>query len=293
MGTRLSIKNKVCVITGANSGIGKETSRGLATLGANLVMVTRDREKGEAAKDEVVKQTGNPNITLMQCDLSSMPQVKHLSEELASEYNHIEVLVNNAGAVFAKQTMTPEGLECSFAVNYLAPLYLTHLVLPLLMAGAPSSVINLTSGLHKQGAVRFDDLQSQIRYDSMKAYSNAKLMVLMGTYHLAGLLKGSGVSVNAVQPGFAATNLGRNSGSFIQEVMFGVVRFMQTTASKAAETSIYLASSPDVEGLTGMCFAKNKPVKTSLESYDEEKQRKLYEISLEILKIEPARAQSV
>jgi NAD(P)-dependent dehydrogenase (short-subunit alcohol dehydrogenase family) len=281
------MKNKVCVVTGANSGIGKETSRGLAVLGAKLVMVTRDREKGEAAKDEVVKQTGNPNIILMQCDLSSMPRVKHLSEELASEYNHIEVLINNAGAVYAKRTMTPEGLEYSFAVNYLAPLYLTHLVLPLLMAGTPSRIINLSSGLHKQGIVRFDDLQSQIHYDGMKAYSNAKLMVLMGTYHLAGLLKGSGVSMNAVQPGFAATNLGRNSGSFLQELMFGVVRFMQTTASKAAETSIYLASSQDVEGVTGMCFAKNKLVKTSLESYDEEKQRKLYEMSLEMLKIEP------
>ena len=287
MGTRLSINNKVCVITGANSGIGKETTKGLAALGAKLVMVTRDKTKGESVRDELVKHTGNPNIVLMQCDLSSMLQVKHLSEELASEYDHIDVLVNNAGAVFAKRMTTPEGLECSFAVNYLAPMYLTHLVLPLLLVGAPSRVINLTSGLYKQGMVRFDDLQSSIRYDSMKTYSNAKLMVLLWTYHLAKLLKDSEVSVNAVQPGFAATNLGRNSGSFVQEVMFGAVRFMQTTASKAAETPVYLASSPDVEGVTGMCFAKKKPVKTSLVSYDEEKQRNLYKISLEILKIEP------
>ncbi len=290
VGTNLSIKDKVCVVTGANSGIGKETSRGLASLDVRLVMVTRDREKGAAARDDVVKQAGNPNIVLMQCDLSSMPQVKHLSEELASEYDRIDVLVNNAGAVFAKRIVTPEGLECSFAVNYLAPLYLTHLVLPLLVAAAPSRVINLSSGLHKQGTVWFDDLQSQNRYDSMKAYANAKLMVLMWTYHLARLLKGSGVSVNAVQPGFAATNLGRSSGSRLQEVMFGAVRFMQTSATAAAETPIYLASSPVVEGVTGMCFAKKTIVKTSPESYDEAKQRKLYEMSLKILKIEPTRA---
>jgi NAD(P)-dependent dehydrogenase (short-subunit alcohol dehydrogenase family) len=283
----LSLKNKICVITGANSGIGKETSRGLAALGTKLVMVTRDKEKGEATRDELLKQTGNQNIVLMQCDLSSIHQVKHLSEELTSLYNHIDVLINNAGALFSKRTVTNENLECSFTVNYLAPLYLTHLVLPSLMVGSSCRIINLTSGLHKQGTVRFDDLQNQIQYNSMKAYSNAKLMVILGTYYLARLLKDSGVCVNAVQPGFAATNLGKNSGSLVQEVMFGAVRFMQTTASKAAETSIYLASSPDVEGVTGMCFAKKKPVKTSLESYDEDKQRKLYEISLEILKIEP------
>lgn len=121
----------------------------------------------------------------------------------------------------------------------------------------------------------------------MKAYSNAKLMVLMGTYYLAGLLKGSGVSVTRFNQDSPPPIPRRNSGSFLQEVMFGVVRFMQATASKAAETSIYLASSQDVEGVTGICFTNNKPVKTSLESYDEEKQRILYEMSLELLKIEP------
>lgn len=279
----MSIKNKICVITGANSGIGKETSRGLAALDARLVMVTRNIAKGEAARDEIAKQTGNMNIALMQCDLSSLHQVKHLSQELASEYDRLDVLINNAGAVYAKRMLTPDGLESSFVVNYLAPLYLTNLCLPLLSAGSSARIINLTSGLHKQGTVRFDDLQNQIHYDSMKAYSNAKLMVLMWTYHLARLLKDSGITVNVVQPGFAATNLGRNTGSRMQEVMFGAVRFMQISAMKAAETPIFLASSPDGGELTGMCFAKKKPIKTSQESYDEEKQRKLYETSLELL----------
>ncbi len=278
------LKGKICVVTGSNSGIGKETALSLAKMGAHVVMVVRSQERGEKARLEIVKQTGNTSIDLMICDLSSMSSIRHFAEEFKKKYDRLDVLINNAGASFSKREVTTEGFERNFAVNYLGPFLLTHELLDLLKSSAPSRIINVSSGLAKNGKVNLDDLQGEKNHARTKfyspsrapAYDNAKLMLMMFTYEIARRLKGSGVTANVLMPGFVATNLGKNSGSLSSSIMFKMVRPMQVSPKKGAETSVYLASSEDVREVTGKCFAKKKEVMTCQTSYDEELQKRLW-----------------
>ena len=291
------MKGRICVITGGNSGIGKETAIGLAKMGATIVMVVRDQERGEKARTEIVKQTGNDSVDLMICDLSSMSSIRHFTEGFKKKYDRLDVLINNAGAVFNKREVTSEGFERTLAVNYLGPFLLTHELMDLLKSSAPSRIINVSSGVAKDGKVDLDDLQSEKNYPRTKAYSrrhapvydNAKLMVMMFTYELARRLKGSGVTVNVLMPGFTATNLGKSSGSLTSSIMFKMVRPMQQSAKKGAETSVYLASSNEVKDTTGKCFAKKKETKTCPASYDEELQKRLWNKTESMLGLAPDR----
>jgi NAD(P)-dependent dehydrogenase (short-subunit alcohol dehydrogenase family) len=291
------MKGRIYVITGSNSGIGKETAIGLAKMGATIVMVVRDQERGEKARTEIVKQTGNNSVDLMICDLSSMSSIRHFAEEFKKKYDRLDVLINNAGAVFNKREVTPEGFERTLAVNYLGPFLLTHELMDVLKSSAPSRIINVSSGLAKDGKVDLDDLQSEKNYPRTKAYSrrhapvydNAKLMVMMFTYELARRLKGSGVTVNVLMPGFTATNLGKSSGSLTSSIMFTMVRPMQQSAKKGAETSVYLASSNEVKDITGKCFTKKKETKTCPASYDEELQKRLWSKTESMLGLAPDR----
>ena len=291
------MKGRICIITGSNSGIGKETAIGLAEMGATIVMVVRDRGRGERARTDIVNQTGNGSVDLMICDLSSMSSIRHFAEEFKEKYDRLDVLINNAGATFSKREVTSEGFERNFAVNYLGPFLLTHELLGLLKSSVPSRIINVSSGLAKNGRVDLDDLQSEKNYAGMKfyypsrapAYDNAKLMLMMFTYELARRLKGSGVTVNVLMPGFTATNLGKNSGSLSSYIMFKMVRPMQQSAKKGAETSVYLASSDEVKDLTGKCFAKKKEVTSCIASYDEELQKRLRNKTESMLGLAPDR----
>ena len=274
---------RICIVTGSNSGIGKETALGLAKIGATIVMVVRDKTKGETALKEIVNQTGNKKIDLMICDLSLMDSIRCFAEEFKKTYSRLDVLMNNAGAVFDKRQITPEGFERTFAVDYLAPFLLTHELLGLLKASTPSRIINVTSGLAKKGHVDLKNLQSEKNYSGMKAYSNAKLMLIMYTYELARRLEGTGVTANVLMPGFVATNLGKNSGSLRSSIMFRIVRPMQISAKKGAETSVYLASSEDIKAVSGKCFSKKKMTITCTESYKEEKQKLLWNKTQNIL----------
>ena len=279
------MKGKICIITGSNSGIGKETALSLAKMGATVVMVVRDQERGEKARTEIVRQTGNNSVDLMFCDLSSMDSIRRFAKEFKKKYDRLDVLINNAGALFNKREVTSEGFERTFAVNYLGPFLITHELLDLLKSSAPSRIINVSSGLAKNGMVDLDDLQSEKNYVGTKAYSpvrapvyaNTKLMLMMFTYELARRLKGSGVAANVLMPGFVATNLGKNSGSISSSIMFKMVRPMQVGAKKGAETSVYLASSDEVKDVTGKCFAKKKEVMTCPASYGEELQKRLWD----------------
>ena len=295
--TMSKMKEKICVITGSNSGIGKEAAIGLAEMGATIVMVVRNQERGEKARTEIVKQTGNDSVDVMICDLSLMSSIRHFAEEFKKRYDRLDVLINNAGASFSKREVTAEGFERNFAVNYLGPFLLTYELLDLLKSSAPSRIINVSSGLAKNGKVDLDDLQSEKNYAGTKfyspsrapAYDNAKLMLMMLTYELARRLKGSGVTANVLMPGFTATNLGKNSGSTSSYIMFKMVRPMQQSAKKGAETSVYLASSDEVKDLTGKCFAKKKEVKTCPASYDEELQKRLWNKTESMLGLAPDR----
>ncbi len=165
------MKGKICIITGSNSGIGKETAIGLAEMGTTIVMVVRNQERGEKVRTEIIKQTGNNSVDLMICDLSSMGSIRHFVEEFKKKYDRLDVLINNAGATFSKREVTSEGFERNFAVNYLGPFLLTHELLELLKSSAPSRIINVSSGLAKNGKVDLDDLQSE------KSFAEAKFLL--------------------------------------------------------------------------------------------------------------------
>jgi NAD(P)-dependent dehydrogenase (short-subunit alcohol dehydrogenase family) len=278
------MNGKICIVTGSNSGIGKETALALAKMGAKVVMVVRSQERGEKAQKEIIKQTGNNSVDLMICDISSMDSIRRFAKEFKNKYKRLDVLVNNAGAMFNKREVTPEGFERTLAVNYLGPFLLTHELLDLLKSSTPSRIITVSSGLAKNGKVDLDDLQSEKNYRGTKAYSqvrapvyaNTKLMVMMFTYELARRLEGTGVTANVLMPGFVATNLGKNSGSLSSSLMFKMVRPMQISPKKGAETTVYLASSSEVTNLSGKCFAKKKETTTCPASYDENLQKQLW-----------------
>jgi retinol dehydrogenase 14 len=276
---------KVCLVTGSSSGIGKATVFGLAALGATVVMVVRDQHRGEVAMKEVVARTRNREIRLEVCDLLSMSATKELVKRLNSSYSRLDVLVNNAGGVFASRENTPEGFERTLALNYLAPVLTARGLAPLLVSSAPSRVIDVGSGEHARGGIDFGDLQMTDHYSSRKAYSSAKLMLTMFTYEFARRFAGTGVTANMIQPGFVATNLGKNSGSRLQSALFRMMRPFQISAEKAAETSVYLSSSVDVKDVTGRCFSKMKEVKTSQVSYDEEMQKRLWDVTSDLLSL--------
>lgn len=282
----MDMTGKVCIVTGSNSGIGKETALALAKMGATVVMVVRNQEKGQKALDEIVSETGNHSVSLMICDMSSMASIRSFVAELKKRYNRLDVLINNAGAEYVKREVTPEGFERTFAVNYLAPFLLTHELLDLLKASAPSRIINVSSGLAKNGKIDFDDLQNERDYKGMKAYSNAKLMLMMWTYALSRRLDGTGVTVNVLMPGFVATNLGKNSGSLRSRIMFSMVRPMQISAKKGAETSVFLASSDQVSKVSGKCFSKKQETETCPASYEVKAQERLWNETVKILKLD-------
>jgi NAD(P)-dependent dehydrogenase (short-subunit alcohol dehydrogenase family) len=279
----LNLKDKVCIVTGSNSGIGKETALALAEMGASVVTVVRNKESGEKACSEIIEASGNNSIDLMICDLSSMESIRRFAAEFKDKYDRLDVLINNAGVVISKRQLTIDGFEQTLAVNYLAPFLLTHELLSVLKASAPSRVINLSSGLHKRAKLNLDDLQSESSYKSRNVYGSAKLMVVMHTYELARRLKDTGIAVNVVLPGFVATNLGRSSGSLSSRLMFGMMKPFQLSPKEGAETSVYVASSSDIEGVTGKCFEKKVETESAEISYDVDLQKQLWDATINLL----------
>ncbi len=273
------MQGKVCLVTGATSGIGQVTARELAKRGATVVVVGRSRQKAAATVDEIKSRTGNENVEYLLADLSSQQEIWGLASEFKARYDRLDVLVNNAGAVFSEYGETEDGIERTFAVNHLNYFLLTNLLLDLLKAGAPSRIINVASGAHQGAELDFEDLGTKRNYGFMRAYGRSKLANIMFTYELARRLDGTGVTANALHPGAVATNFGSNNAVWYARPILALFRLFATTAEKGAETSIYLASSPEVEGVTGQYFANKKSVSSSKASYEEEAARGLWRIS--------------
>ena len=269
------LEGKTCLVTGASSGIGKETVMGLSRMGARTIMVCRNRERGESAKNEIIRETGNPAVELLLCDLSSLAQVRKLADEVQSSYSALHVLVNNAGTVSLSGGTTVDGFETTLAVNYLAPFLLTNLLLGLVRAGSPSRIINVSSVSHYGGKVNLDQIASGRAGALMGAYSNSKLALVMFTYELARRLQGSGVTVNCLHPGVVATR--------IWHIPTFLTRSFMISASRGAETTLYLASSPEVEATTGRYFEKKKEKRSSAESYDEEEAKLLWDATCRLV----------
>jgi NAD(P)-dependent dehydrogenase (short-subunit alcohol dehydrogenase family) len=276
-----SMGEKICLITGATSGIGKATAMGLVNMGASVVMVGRDRGRGEAALAEIKEKSANASVELMLADLSSQEEIRRLADEFKEAYPRLDVLINNAGVIRSERITTADGLETTFAVNHLAYFLLTEVLLDVLKASAPSRIVNVASGDHRNGTIDFDDLQGEKGYKGPKAYSQSKLATVHFTYELARRLEGTGVTANCLHPGVVGTNLGSGvTGVF--GFMVRVLRPLMKSPEKGAETSIYLASSPEVEGLSGRYFVKKGEARSSAASHDERIASRLWEVSADL-----------
>jgi NAD(P)-dependent dehydrogenase (short-subunit alcohol dehydrogenase family) len=270
-----SLVGKVCVVTGANSGIGKATAEGLARLGASVVMVCRDRGRGESAKREIEANSRDLSVELALCDLASLESVTTFAKEFVRTHSSLHVLVNNAGLVRLKRSVTADGFEMTFQVNYLSHFLLTNLLLDLLKESAPSRIVNVSSASHFGRSIDLDDLQLSRGYGVMKAYSRSKLAQVLFTYELARRLAGTRVTVNCLHPGAIATALfGRPMGP--ASPLANVSRLFLPGPEQGARTSIYLASSPEVEGVTGKYFDRMREKRSSAASYDEGLARRLW-----------------
>lgn len=273
-----SMKGKVVLITGATSGIGRATAVVLAGLGADLILVGRSDERLRTLGEELTRTTGNRTVRTMRCDLSSMDEVRRLASEFKSANRKLDVLINNAGLILGERKLTVDGYEYTFALDHLAPFLLTNLLLDELTVAAPSRVVTVSSAAHRTGRMHFDDLMLEKGWTPFKAYSQAKLANVLFTYELARRLQGTGVTANCVHPGGVRTNFGHELGGAMK-IGMAIFRPFMISPEKGARTSIYLASSPDVEGISGKYFVRSRPSESSRESYDVDEAKTLWEMS--------------
>jgi retinol dehydrogenase-14 len=272
---------KVVLITGGTSGIGKAAATALAGMGATVVITGRNEERGKRALQEIREESGNDGVELILADLTVQDEVRRLAEELRERHNQLEVLVNNAGLVLSERTETPDGIETQLAINHLAPFLLTNLLLDLLKESAPSRIVTVSSDAHRWAKIDLDDLQSRKRYRGMQVYGKTKLANIMFTYELAERLEGTGVTANCMHPGGVNTNFGNNQGGPMN-LLFRLFKPFMRSPEQGADTLIYLASSPEVEGMTGKYLADRKVKAASDAAYDETTRKRLWEASEEL-----------
>jgi NAD(P)-dependent dehydrogenase (short-subunit alcohol dehydrogenase family) len=269
---------KTALITGGTSGIGKATAVALAAMGADVVVVGRNRERGEAAVGEIKSQSHSESVELMLADLSAQDEVRGLADTFLERYDRLDVLANNAGLVQSKRTETADGIETTLAINHLAPFLLTNLLLDRLKQSAPSRVITVSSEAQRWGDMDFDDLQSTQKYRGFPVYGKTKLANIMFTYELAERLKGTFVTANCLHPGPVGTNFGKNNGGPMT-LFFRAAKPFMRTPEQGADTLIWLASSPAVEGVSGKYFSDRKEIEAKKIASDPAARRKLWEIS--------------
>ena len=282
-----TLNNMVCLVTGATSGMGKATATALAQMGATVVLVARNQQKGEAVCNEIRTQTENQQVDVLLADLSSRAAIHTLAATFKERYPRLHVLVNNAGGIFFQRETTVDGLEMTLAVNHCAPFLLTHLLRDVLMTSAPARIINISSSVERVGTINLADIQRARRYSGFPAYAQAKLALLMTSYEWARRLEGTGVTVNAVTPGPVATNFGYQNR--VLSFLFSFAR----SAEQGAQTAIYLASSPKVATVTGKAFYHEKERRSSPKSYNVALQQRLWLLSEALTGIAPGSLDTV
>lgn len=280
---------KVVLVTGANSGIGKETARRLARCGARVVMTARDPLRGETALEEVRRDVGNGNVDLLMLDLASLAAVRDAAAEFLARYERLDVVVNNAGLILGERRETVDGYEMTFAVNHLGPFLLTNLLLDRLRASAPARIVNVTSAAHRSvRGLDFDDLMSTRRYRPMEVYARSKLANILFTAELARRLTGTGVTANAVHPGSVATGFGRDGDtSGLLGLGFRLAAPFMRSPERGARGPVYLASAPELEGVTGRYFAGTRQRKPSRAARDPVAAARLWELSERLTGLAP------
>ena len=265
--------DKTILVTGSTDGIGKETARQLAQLGALVIVHGRHVDRCEAARDDIRAATGNPRVDFVTADLASQRQVRQMAAEISARYSRLHVLINNAGVILRQRQLSEDGIELSFAVNHLAPFLLTNLLLDRLKQSAPARIVNVSSTVHYDAPLKFDNLQGERKYNGVEVYKVAKLGNVIFTYELADRLKGSGVTVNCLHPGVVATKLldagwGWSNG---------------LTSAQGAALSVYLATSSEVEHVSGQYFESRSAGGASPKATDVKLRRKLWDISAQLV----------
>lgn len=273
-----SMKGKICVVTGSNTGIGKETARDLARQGATVILACRDASKAQAARDDIARTTGNEQVKVMPLDLASKASILSFTERFKAEYDRLDLLVNNAGVWTTSRSTTPDGFETTFGVNHLGTFLLTRELLPLLKASAPARVVVLSSKLHYRGKMEWDDLQFEKRsYSGPAAYNQSKLANVLFTLALARRLEGTGVTVNAVHPGVVATELARDYPPFLVKIF----HLFLLTPEQGARCSLHVATHPSVG--SGLYFEDSKSKPPARAALDREAQERLWTLSEQLL----------
>lgn len=280
------MKGKKCIVTGGNAGIGYETALAIAREGADLIVVSRNPEKGEAAVEKIKKETGNQQVELLQIDMSSQQSIRAGAEAIRKKWDRLDVLVNNAGTWFSKRVLTEDGIETQFAVNHLAYFLFTRQLLPLLRKATESRVINVASDSHFQGKMHFDDLSLEKKYHGLKAYAQSKLGNVLFTYEFDRRKPDENISIYAVQPGLVKTDIGLKHTLSLHGLVWKIRRMGGVSPAEGAATSIFLASSPEAANQSGMYWDKCKPKSSSKRSYNEEDAARLWKISCELCGIE-------
>jgi retinol dehydrogenase 14 len=272
---------KTVLITGGTGGIGRAAAVGLASLGARVGITGRDRERAEVAAAAIIQESGNPSVDVFVADMSSQAEVRRLADEVLAAYPRLDVLLNNVGGFWAHRHVTADGLEHTFALNHLAPFLLTNLLLDRLVASAPARVVTVSSGAQSMGTVNFDDLMGEQKYSGSRAYNQSKLANVMFAYELAKRLEGTRVTSTALHPGLTSTAFSAEDPAL--GLLVTLLRPFMKSPKRGAETPVYLASSPEAEGLTGQFFA-NRKVKTShTSSYDAAITGRLWQVSADLV----------
>ena len=283
------MQGKVCLVTGATSGIGLVTVRELARKGARVLLVGRNPAKCAETVEQIRAQTGNREVEGLLADLSSQQQIRQLARQIKEGSARLDVLINNAGGMWLKRTLTVDGLEMTFAVNHLAYFLLTNLLLDTLQASAPARVVNVASDAHRKATLGFDNLQGEQSYGGWRAYCRSKLATILFTYELARRLAGTGITANALHPGWVATGFGRNNG-WRGGLLQLAASCLAIRADQGARTVLYLATSPEVHGISGQYFVRERAVPSSPASYDEAAGKRLWDASLKLTHLSsPAR----
>ena len=286
---RMDMQGKTCVVTGASNGIGKETARGLARLGAHVVMLCRNRDKGEAARKEIQATVPDARVDLVIGDLSSRASIEQAAAEILAQHPKIHVLVNNAGISIDYREKSADGVEMVLATNHLGPFLLTHLLGDALAAAAPARVVTVSSALEKGARMNWDDLEyERTPYSMMKVYGQSKLMNVLFTYELARRWKDRGITANCLHPGVIDTGLVSGVRSPFMRGLFKVMQLFFKSPDKGAEGSVYLACSPEVEGKTGGYYVDKKLVKSNPITYDQDAVARLWAMSEKYVGLEAA-----
>jgi len=275
--------NKNCIITGATDGIGKQTALELAKLGYNIGLVGRDQDKGFTVLEEIATATGNDSLKFFKADLSMIRDLDRLANDIKSEYDSIDILINNAGAYFSEYCVTNEKLEMTFALNHLSYFQLTLLLMDSISSGNKGRVINVASSAHFGAKFDLNDIQMKKRYKGWTAYCNSKLMNILFTYEAHKRFRETGVSFNCLHPGFVDTRFGDNNKGLGKNILSIGKKLIAINVIKGASTNVYLASSDEVANLSGRYFDRSRPVKSSKASYSDSKQNSLWSYSEDII----------